>query len=71
VADTAPESLRGTAFGVFHLVSGILMLVASVLAGVLWERLGAPATFLAGAAFTSLGLAAMLVVARRSSRLSG
>ena len=68
VADTAPEPLRGTAFGVFHLVSGIAMLIASVLAGVLWERLGAPATFFAGAVFTSVGLAAMLVVARRPSQ---
>jgi MFS family permease len=68
VADTAPESLRGTAFGVFHLVSGIAMLIASVLAGVLWERLGAPVTFLAGAAFTSLGLAGMIVVARLPSQ---
>jgi MFS family permease len=65
VADTAPEPLRGTAFGVFHLVSGVAMLVASVLAGLLWERAGAPATFLAGAALTALGLAAMLAVARR------
>jgi MFS family permease len=70
VADTAPEPLRGTAFGAFHLVGGIAMLGASVLAGVLWERFGAPATFLTGAAFTSLGLAAMLVVARRPSRSS-
>ncbi len=67
VADTAPEPLRGTAFGVFHLVSGIATLIASVVAGVLWERLGAPATFLAGAVFTSVGLAAMLIVARRPS----
>ena len=70
VADTAPESLRGTAFGVFHLVSGIALLIASVLAGVLWERLGAPATFLAGAVFTAAGLAAMLVVANHPSRSS-
>jgi MFS family permease len=66
VADTAPETLRGTAFGVFHLVSGVAMLVASVVAGVLWERLGAPATFLAGSVFTAVGLAAMLVVSTGS-----
>ena len=42
VADTAPDALRGTAFGVFHLVSGIAMLIASVVAGELWERLGTP-----------------------------
>ena len=64
VADSAPEALRGTAFGFFHLVSGVAMLIASLLAGVLWERFGAPATFLAGAAFTLLGVASMLIVAR-------
>ena len=64
VADAAPEPLRGTAFGVFHLVSGVAMLFASVLAGVLWEALGPPATFLAGAAFTALGLVAMLAAVR-------
>ena len=68
VADTAPEALRGTAFGAFHLASGIALLLASVLAGALWDRLGAPATFLAGAALATLGLAAMLVVARGPSR---
>ena len=65
VADTAPERLRGTAFGVFHLVSGIAMLLASVLAGILWAQLGAPATFLASATFTAVGLASMLLVATR------
>lgn len=49
VAQSAPSELRGTAFGLFNLVSGIAMLVASVLAGLLWDTVGAPATFLAGA----------------------
>ena len=49
VADTAPRDLRGTAYGFFNLVGGIAMLVASVLAGWLWDRHGAPATFYAGA----------------------
>jgi MFS family permease len=56
VADTAPADLRGTAFGVFNLVSGIALLIASVLAGLLWDRLGAPATFYTGAAFCALAL---------------
>ncbi len=61
VADTAPARLRGTAFGIFNLVSGIALLLASVIAGALWSVFGAPATFLAGAAFaaaTALGLLA-------------
>jgi MFS family permease len=49
VADTAPESLRGSAFGVFHLVGGVATLAASLLAGVLWEAAGPSATFFAGA----------------------
>jgi MFS family permease len=60
VADTAPEDLRGTAFGFFNLVSGLAMLAASVVAGLLWDQLGAAFTFYAGAAFcllTMLGLA--------------
>ena len=56
VADTTPSRLRGTAFGVFNLVSGGAMLVASVLAGWLWDQYGAPATFWAGAGFTALAL---------------
>ena len=57
VADTAPARLRGTGFGLFHLVSGAALLAASVLAGWLWQAFGAPATFLAGA---GLALAAAL-----------
>jgi MFS family permease len=61
VADAAPEERRGTAFGLFNLVSGIVLLAASVLAGTLWDRIGAPATFYAGAGFASLGLVALLL----------
>jgi MFS family permease len=57
VADTAPEDLRGTAFGFFNLLSGVAMLIASALAGLLWDHLGASFTFNAGAVFCVLGLA--------------
>jgi MFS family permease len=60
VAASAPATLRGTAFGVFNLASGVAVLVASVLAGWLWDRYGAPATFLAGAAFAMAALVALL-----------
>ena len=56
VADTAPTDLRGTAFGFFNLVSGLAMLIASVVAGLLWDQLGASFTFYAGAAFCGLAL---------------
>jgi MFS family permease len=58
VANAAPPDLRGSAFGFFNLVSGLAMLLASTLAGVLWDQLGAPFSFAAGAAFSlaALGL---------------
>lgn len=63
VAVTAPADLRGTAFGFFNLLSGLAMLLASVLAGLLWDRLGASFTFLAGAVFAVL---ALILIAVRS-----
>jgi len=62
IAATAPERLRGTAFGLFGLITGLAALVASVLAGLLWDRIGAGATFLAGAAFAATALLAFLLV---------
>jgi MFS family permease len=59
VADTAPADLHGTAFGIFNLVSGGALLLASVIAGSLWTMFGASATFTAGAtlaAFAAMGL---------------
>jgi len=60
VADTAPADLRGTAYGFFNLVSGLAMLLASVLAGLLWDRLGASFTFYAGAIFCIVALVGLL-----------
>ena len=68
VADTAPADLRGTAFGMFNLVSGVALLVASGLAGLLWDRLGASATFGAGILFATLALAGVLVQSARHGR---
>jgi len=65
VADAAPAALRGTAFGVFHLVSGAALLAASVLAGWLWSTLGASSTFYAGAAFAALALIGLLLATGR------
>ena len=69
VADTAPADLRGTAYGFFNLLSGIAMLVSSMLAGALWDVFGPSATFFAGAGFclvTLIGLAVLQV--RRKAR---
>lgn len=60
VANMAPEDLRGTAFGFFNLVSGVAMLMASVLAGLLWDRWGAAATFYGGAVLCVLTLLALV-----------
>ncbi|EPG4208312.1 MFS transporter [Klebsiella michiganensis] len=59
VAHTAPPELRGTAFGMFNLMSGIALLLASAGAGVLWEVLGAASTFYAGAIICVVTLVGM------------
>lgn len=61
VADSAPAALRGTAFGFFNLASGLAMLAASALAGLLWQTFGSRSTFLVGAGFAGVALAAVLV----------
>jgi MFS family permease len=61
VADTAPEGLRGTAFGVFNFGGGIAMLAASVVAGGLWHAVSPAATFLAGASFTVVALISLVL----------
>ena len=60
VADTAPADLRGTAYGVFNLTSGVAMLIASAVAGLLWDQFGASFTFHAGALFCVLALLGLL-----------
>lgn len=67
IADTAPKSLKGTAFGVFNLMTGLTVLVGNVAAGWLWDAQGSGATFLAGAglsAVTILVAAPMLLAVR-------
>jgi MFS family permease len=64
VADTAPAALRGTAFGMFNLITGLATLAASIIAGLLWDIAGPAGTFLTGAIFTAIALLA-LPLARR------
>jgi predicted MFS family arabinose efflux permease len=66
VAHSAPAELRGTAFGVFNLVSGVAMLVASAVAGLLWDARGAAFTFYVGAAFSGVALLVLVVRPRPS-----
>ena len=56
VTDHAPADLRGSAFGVFNLMTGVAMLFASVIAGLVWDRFGADTTFLVGAGFAAAAL---------------
>jgi MFS family permease len=65
IADTAPVDLRGTAFGLFNLAGGLALLVASVMAGALWDGLGPAATFLAGAGLTALALLSVAALPNR------
>jgi MFS family permease len=65
VAATAPADLRGSAFGVFNLACGVALLLASVLAGALWEGVGPAATFVVGATLTTLALVGWLTVRGR------
>ena len=65
VEGATPERIRGTAFGVFHMVTGLALLAASLIAGLLWDQYGPPATFYAGMAFAGIALIGLLVVRRR------
>lgn len=65
VAEAAPPELRGTAFGMFNLVTGIALLAASVLAGALWDSFGPQGTFLAGAGFALLAMTGLIPLQRR------
>jgi MFS family permease len=68
VADVVPADVRGTGFGLFHLASGVALLLASLVAGMLWAFIGAPATFLAGAIMAASGLIGGAVALRRNRR---
>lgn len=65
VADTAPAELRGTAYGMFNLLTGLALLAASVIAGALWDVVGPSGTFLAGAAFTAIAVVGLLVLPQK------
>jgi MFS family permease len=65
VVDTAPAELRGTAFGMFNLVTGVATLLASIIAGALWDVVGPAATFIAGAGFATIALLCLPVIRQR------
>ncbi len=71
VAEAVPAELRGTAFGMFHLVTGLALLFASLIAGALWTGLGAQWTFLGGAIFAGVAIAGLFPLAQRLGRARG
>jgi MFS family permease len=65
VAKHSPQALRASAFGLFNLVTGLALLFASIIAGVVWDYSGSAATFLIGASFATL--AALMCLLRSES----
>ncbi|OCX15663.1 MFS transporter [Stutzerimonas xanthomarina] len=65
IADNAPAELRGTAFGMFHLLTGLALLLASIVAGALWDLVGYQGTFLTGAIFAAATLLGLLLLHQR------
>jgi MFS family permease len=67
IADSAPAELRGTAFGMFNLLTGLALLAASIVAGALWDAVGPKGTFLAGAAITIVALLGLVAIRTRAA----
>lgn len=65
VASAAPASLRGTAFGLFNLITGVTMILASGVAGLVWSRFEPEATFVLGGMFAALSLIVLAALPRR------
>ncbi len=70
IADSAPADRRGTAFGVFHLLTGLALLLASVIAGMLWDWIGYRGTFVSGAGLAMLTVVGLVMFRYRTSRLA-
>ena len=68
VAETAPSELRATGFGVFNLINGLTLLLASLVAGILWQQFGPAATFWTSGAVAATGLVAFLALGARQGK---
>ena len=69
VADHSPLGLRGSAYGLFNLATGVTLLLASMIAGLLWDAKGADATFLVGAGFASIAMVLLLLLPSLHARI--
>jgi MFS family permease len=67
VADQVPTDLRGTAFGLINLVTGMALLPASLLAGVLWQKIGYQATFMLGSVSAIAAILVLVMTFRQKS----
>jgi MFS family permease len=67
VADASPPRLRGSAFGLFNLATGVALFAASLIAGLLWDSIGPEATFFAAATCALLAALLLQGVDRRSA----
>ena len=61
-SDLVPENLRASGVGWYNTTVGLLQLFASVVAGLLWDRIGHPAVFYFGALFAAIGSIALLIL---------
>ena len=64
VADLAPAEMRGTAYGLYHCVVGICVLVGGVIGGVLWDVISPAATFYFGACLAFLAMLGIMTLIR-------
>ena len=71
MADAAPAQARGTAFGVFNLISGVAYFIASGAAGLIWDAAGPAATFKVGAAVAAAALVGLVLVVRKGRNQTG
>jgi hypothetical protein len=65
IGDHAHESARGTAYGLYHLASGLLVLPGAVLFGALWQQFGSAVAFATAAGITAVAAGGLLLLARR------
>jgi MFS family permease len=61
-SDFVPQELRASGIGWYNTTVGLLQLVASLVAGVLWDRLGHAAVFYYGAIFAGIGALALAIL---------
>jgi MFS family permease len=70
-SDFVPEHLRASGVGWYSTSVGVLQLVASVVAGILWDRVGHASVFAYGAAFAVVGSIGLMTLTRSRHEAAG